>query len=387
MCIFGGFVKKWAIAERASKPSSASVTDLLPQNEYFPMPTPSSSALMSNSSNNLSSLLAATREGVVVVDPILRVIAANAPATRAFARNGSELTGRRLSEVIREFRLHDSFQRAITNGESSDITIDFTVTERRIFDVHVSPIDHANTRHAIGFFYDITQVERLEKMRQEFLSNISHELRTPLTSIIAFVETLEDGAIDDKENNRRFLSVIRRNSERMHSLISDISELSMIESGNISIEKNHVRLSNIVEEVFASLSSQAAERNVSLINNAPVDARVFADQGRLEQMITNLVDNAIKFNVTGGSVSISLEERPDRSIIQIADTGEGIVPEQLGRIFERFYRIDRARTRDVGGTGLGLAIVKHLAKLHGGEISVVSQLGKGTVFSVELPVV
>ncbi len=330
--------------------------------------------------------MAATREGVIVVDPTLRVIAANAPATRSFARNGSPLVTRRLSEIIREFRLHEAFQRAIATGEFSDIKFEFTVSERRAYDVHVAPIEHENARHAIGFFYDITQVERLEKMRQEFLSNISHELRTPLTSIIAFVETLEDGAIDDKENNRRFLNVIRRNSERMHSLISDISELSMIESGNISIEKNHVRLSNIVEEVFASLSSQAAEREVSLVNDAPADARVFADQGRLEQMITNLVDNAIKFNVTGGSVRISLDERTDRTIIQIADTGEGIMPEQLGRIFERFYRVDRSRTRDVGGTGLGLAIVKHLAKLHGGEIAVVSNLGEGTAFSVELPV-
>ena len=329
--------------------------------------------------------MAATREGVIVVDPTLRVIVANTPAESSFARNGTPLVNRRLSEVIREFRLHDAFQRAITNGESSDIKIDFTVAERRSYDVHVAPIEHENARHAIGFFYDITQVERLEKMRQEFLSNISHELRTPLTSIIAFVETLEDGAIDDKENNRRFLSVIRRNSERMHSLISDISELSMIESGNISIEKNHVRLSNIIEEVFASLSSQATERDVSLVNEVPADARVFADQGRLEQMITNLTDNAIKFNVSDGSVRISLAERTDRSIIQIADTGEGIMPEQLGRIFERFYRIDRARTREVGGTGLGLAIVKHLAILQGGEISVVSKLGEGTVFTIEIP--
>lgn len=340
---------------------------------------------MSKPSNNLNSLLAATREGVIVVDPTLRVVAANAPAESSFARNGTPIVGRRLSEIIREFRLHDAFQRAIATGEYSDIKFEFTVSERRAYDVHVAPIEHENARHAIGFFYDITQVERLEKMRQEFLSNISHELRTPLTSIIAFVETLEDGAIDDKENNRRFLGVIRRNSERMHSLISDISELSMIESGNISIEKNHVRLSNIVEEVFASLSSQAAERGVSLINEVPADARVFADQGRLEQMITNLADNAIKFNIAEGSVRISLEPRPDRSIIRIADTGEGIMPEQVSRIFERFYRIDRARTREVGGTGLGLAIVKHLAKLQEGEISVVSKLGLGTVFTVEIP--
>jgi two-component system phosphate regulon sensor histidine kinase PhoR len=342
---------------------------------------------MSNSSNNLSSLLAATREGVVVVDPTLRVIAANAPAELSFARNGTPLVNRRLSEVIREFRLHDAFQRAITSGESSDIKIDFTVAERRSYDVHVAPIEHENARHAIGFFYDITPVERLEKMRQEFLSNISHELRTPLTSIIAFVETLEDGAIDDKENNRRFLGVIRRNSERMHSLISDISELSMIESGNISIEKNHIRLFNIVEEVFASFSSHASERTVSLVNEVAADARVLADPGRLEQMIMNLVDNAIKFNIAGGSVRVSLDEQPGRSHIRVTDTGEGIMPEQLGRVFERFYRIDRARTREVGGTGLGLAIVKHLAKLQGGEISVVSKLGEGTVFTIEIPAV
>lgn len=329
--------------------------------------------------------MAATREGVVVVDPTLRVIAANAPAELSFARNGTPLVNRRLSEVIREFRLHDAFQRSITSGESSDIKIDFTVAERRSYDVHVAPIEHENARHAIGFFYDITQVERLEKMRQEFLSNISHELRTPLTSIIAFVETLEDGAIDDKENNRRFLGVIRRNSERMHSLISDISELSMIESGNISIEKNHIRFSNVVEEVFASFSSHASERTVSLVNEVAADARVLADPGRLEQMITNLVDNAIKFNIAGGSVRVSLDEQPGRSYIHVTDTGEGIMPEQLGRVFERFYRIDRARTREVGGTGLGLAIVKHLAKLQGGEISVVSKLGEGTVFTIEIP--
>jgi Signal transduction histidine kinase len=342
-------------------------------------------AVMSNSANNLNSLLAATREGVVVVDPTLRVIAANAAAESSFARNGTPLVNRRLSEVIREFRLHDAFQRAITSGESSDIKFDFMIAERRSYDVHVAPIEHQGARHAIGFFYDITQVERLEKMRQEFLSNISHELRTPLTSIIAFVETLEDGAIDDKENNRRFLGVIRRNSERMHSLISDISELSMIESGNISIEKNHIRLSNIVEEVFATFLSHAAERDVTLHNHVAAEARVLADPGRLEQMITNLVDNAIKFNIAGGSVYVSLDEMPGSSLIRVTDTGEGIMPEQLGRVFERFYRVDRARTREVGGTGLGLAIVKHLAKLQGGEISVISKLGEGTVFTIEIP--
>jgi two-component system phosphate regulon sensor histidine kinase PhoR len=240
-------------------------------------------------------------------------------------------------------------------------------------------------RYAVGSFYDITQIERLERVRQEFLSNISHELRTPLTSILAYVETLEDGAVDDPEHNRRFLGVIRRNAERMHSLIADIAELSQIETGNVSLDVKDVRLSSLVEEIFAAVSSKAAVRNIDLVNSIDADTVVRADPTRLEQMLTNLVDNAIKFNRQGGSVSVTFATDKDRSLISVADSGEGIVPENLQRIFERFYRIDRGRTREVGGTGLGLAIVKHLARLHGGEVFVASTLGHGTTFTVELP--
>ncbi len=252
-------------------------------------------------------------------------------------------------------------------------------------DVHIAPIEFDKSKGAIGIFYDITQIERLERVRQEFLSNISHELRTPLTSILAFVETLEDGAIKDEENNQRFLKVIRKNAQRMHRLIDDILELSIIESGKITLELKKINLNQLVEEVFTNLSSKTKERRIKLKNEVSQDAFVFADAVRLEQMLTNLIDNAVKFNAEKGTVIVGFEEKNEKNIISVSDTGEGISGEHLQRIFERFYRTDRARSREIGGTGLGLAIVKHLARIHGGEVSVASALGKGSTFSIELP--
>lgn len=338
-----------------------------------------------NSRDILYGFLNASREGVLVVDPAMRIVAANAAARDVFSRSIEMLEGRRLSEVIRDVRLHEAFRTAITSGLSTDLKLELAAGDKKTFDVHVAPIEIENNRHAIGAFYDITQIEHLERVRQEFLSNISHELRTPLTSILAYVETLEDTAIDDPENNHRFLAVIRRNAERMHALIADIAELSQIETGNISLDVRDVRLSPVVEETFIALSAKAAERRVALINEVGSDALVHVDPMRLEQMLTNLIDNAIKFNREAGTVTVSVSAGSDRSFVSVTDTGEGIVPESLNRIFERFYRIDRGRTRNVGGTGLGLAIVKHLARLHGGDVAVSSQLGLGTTFSLELP--
>lgn len=338
-----------------------------------------------SSLNILQKLLDATHESVLIVDSSRRIIASNQAAHDAFARHNDSLRDRRLSEMIRDLKLHEAFSGALENNESSDVKMDFIGSEKRSYDIRVSPIDLDGSSHAIGVFYDVTQIERLERVRQEFLSNISHELRTPLTSIMAFVETLEDGAIDDKENNRRFLGVIRRNAERMHGLIADILELSMIESGNVSIETKPVRLFNLVEEVFTALSSKAAAREITLVNNVAEDIKVSADPVRLEQMLTNLIDNGIKFNRPAGSVTVTVDQAADKNSISVIDTGEGILADHLSRVFERFYRADRGRTREVGGTGLGLAIVKHLARLHGGEVSVTSALSRGTAFIIELP--
>ena len=183
----------------------------------------------------------------------------------------------------------------------------------------------------------------------------------------------------------RFLSVIRRNAERMHHLINDILELSSIESGKITIEPKKSNLANLTDEVFTNLSAKAAEKQISLLNEVPKETFVFADAARLEQMLTNLIDNAVKFNREGGSVRVTYAPDGRNDVIAVTDTGEGISNDHLQRIFERFYRTDRARSREIGGTGLGLAIVKHLARLHGGEISVTSTPGKGSTFFIELP--
>ena len=337
------------------------------------------------SKNILQKLLDTTREAVVVVDADLRIAQANVPAEVAFGREGLDVENRRLSEVIRDLDIHEAFRKAIVSRAVADVRFELAGRERRKFDVHVAPVELDGAHFAIGFFYETTQIDRLEIIRQEFLSNISHELRTPLTSILAFVETLENGAIDDAENNRHFLNVIRRNAERMHELIADILELSMIESGNVSVDVREMRLSNAVDEVMSALSAKAAAREVRLENKVAPKTLIFADPVRLGQMLTNLIDNAVKFNRHGGEVVISHERTNALDCIRVSDTGEGILPEHQQRIFERFYRADRSRTREIGGTGLGLSIVKHLARLHNGEVLVDSVLGTGTTFTIQLP--
>ena len=354
------------------------------------------------------------REGLLVVDKDMRVVASNKAAHRLFNLSRGKLDAQRLTELTRNPAIYGAFLDALKGTERSGVKVETHGPERLVFDLRVVPLSSANGRAAaggqsaqgaLGVFIDITRIERLEHVRQEFLSNVSHELLTPLTAILAFIETLEAGAIDDKEASHRFLSIIRRNATRMHDLIDDILELSAIEAGNVQVRAEQVELSPIVTDVIASLASKASAEGIMLSNAVARDAVVFADARRLEQMLTNLVENGIKFNRPNGQVTIRFEsgaredekrrrdhetgashsEAPGRDRIIVEDTGEGIPAQHLERLFERFYRVDRARSRDMGGTGLGLAIVKHLARAHGGEVSVTSELGNGSTFTIELP--
>lgn len=327
------------------------------------------------------------REGVLVIDQEMRVVASNAAARNVFTYITGTPDSRYLTELTHNQAICKAFVDALSGKERAEIKVETFGPERRIFDLRVMPLglgDAKVPRGAIGVFFDITKLERLERVRQEFLSNVSHELRTPLTAILAFVETLEDGAIDDQENNHRFLSIIRKNAQRMHTLIDDILELSAIEAGNIAIKPAPVALHHLVGDVFTAVAGKADARRIKLRNEVEKEARVNADEHRLEQMLTNLVDNAIKFNRDSGTVTIRHEPGAD-DVIMVADTGEGIPAEHLERLFERFYRVDKARSREMGGTGLGLAIVKHLARAHGGEVTVQSRLGEGSTFTIRLP--
>lgn len=347
----------------------------------------------STSPENLavSSLLEATltgmREGLLVVNKDMRVVASNPAAHKLFNPSVPALKSQRLTELTRNPAIYSAFLDGLKGIENSGIKVETHGPERQVFDLRVVPIGSANghgAEGALGVFFDITRIERLEIVRQEFLSNVSHELRTPLTAILAFVETLETGAMEDPESSERFLSIIRKNASRMHSLIDDILELTAIEGGNVTLRVAPVELYTLVEDVCASLAAKAAMQNVALINNVPPEVMVHADERRLEQMLTNLIDNGIKFSREHGTVAIGYESGT-RDKVLVQDNGDGIPAQHLERLFERFYRVDRARSRDVGGTGLGLAIVKHLALLHGGEVTVTSELGKGTTFTIHLP--
>lgn len=338
------------------------------------------------SSELLDSTINEMREGLVVIDTDMRIVALNQAAQRLFAHVDSSIE-RRITEITRNPAIYDAFLDGVRGTERVGVKVETRDPERRVFDLRVVPLRSAansSITGAIGVFFDVTRLERLENIRQEFLSNVSHELRTPLTSIIALSETLAVGAIDDPENNRRFVSIIQKNAARMHRLIDDILELSAIEAGNVKLHCETVPLRNLVDDVISSLSATASARNVELKNLVASQGNVYADPHRLVQMLTNLIDNAIKFNRDGGEVIVTLTNG-DRDRILVSDTGEGIPSHHLDRLFERFYRVDRARSRELGGTGLGLAIVKHLAKSHGGEVTVRSQIGEGTEFTIELP--
>src|ERR1043166_1820834 len=326
------------------------------------------------------------REGLLVVNRDMRVVASNPAAYKLFSPTVPKIESQRLTELTRNPAIYGAFLDALKGQERSDVKVETHGPERQVFDLRVVPLrtNGNGAAGALGVFFDITRTERLEIVRQEFLSNVSHELRTPLTAIIAFVETLENGAIEDAESCHGFLSIIRKNASRMHSLIDDILELTAIEGGNVQLRAGPVDLFALAEEVCASLAAKAAAQDVTLKNDVDPEVMVYADQRRLEQMLTNLVDNGIKFSREHGTVSISYES-DTRDKILVHDNGDGIPSQHLDRLFERFYRVDRARSRDMGGTGLGLAIVKHLALLHHGEVTVTSELGKGSTFIIHLP--
>ena len=339
----------------------------------------------------VSSLFEATmgsmREGVLVVNKDMRVVASNPAAHKLFNPSLPRLNSQRLTELTRNPEIYSAFLDALKGVERSGVKVQTHGPERQVFELRVVPIGDVNgngAAGALGVFFDVTRLERLELVRQEFLSNVSHELRTPLTAILAFVETLETGAMEDPESAQRFLAIIRKNASRMHELIDDISELSAIEGGNVQLRAASVDLHKLVDDISASFAAKAAAHGVSLVNNVARGTMVHADERRLEQMLTNLIDNGIKFGREGGTVTIA-HERGERDTVVVEDNGEGIPAQHLERLFERFYRVDRARARKMGGTGLGLAIVKHLALLHGGEVAVSSELGKGTSFAIHLP--
>jgi two-component system phosphate regulon sensor histidine kinase PhoR len=260
-----------------------------------------------------------------------------------------------------------------------------TAANGRWFEVQCAPLAPASRRGAIAILHDITGLERLERVRKDFVANVSHELRTPLTAIRGYAETLLDGAIDDDENNRRFLEKIRAHSIRLNNIASDLLALSELESGSSPADPEPLPVRAAVEAALRTVESEAAVRGVEVRARTLDDARVMGHKIRLEQALVNLMDNAVKFNRPGGQVAIDVHCENGAVRIAVEDTGIGIPSEDLPRIFERFYRVDKTRSREVGGTGLGLSIVRHAIERMNGTVTAESRLGKGSTFTITLP--
>ncbi len=342
---------------------------------------------LSMESARREAILASMVEGVVAVDGNLRITFANASFARAVGAEMPIPAGLTVVELVRTPELREVLTRVLTAGESVKRRMELPATER-VFEVQAAPLTSGTGRGAIAILHDITDLERLERVRRDFVANVSHELRTPLTAIRGYAETLLEGALEDQENNRRFLEIIKSHSLRLNNIASDLLTLSELEGGRSRSEPEPITLRGAVESALRTVESEARLRSVSLIWGAMEDAQVLGDRLQIEQALVNLLDNAIKFNRPGGEVRLEVTRAgDDRVRIALADTGIGIPHDDLPRIFERFYRVDKARSRGVGGTGLGLSIVKHIVERMNGTVSVDSQLGKGSTFTLVLPAV
>jgi two-component system phosphate regulon sensor histidine kinase PhoR len=342
-----------------------------------------------NQRHELETVLSSMVESLLAVDGRERIISLNLAAARWFGIDIRNVQGRSVLEVIRDLALQKFVADALKNRErmQSDITV-FHNGER-VLNVQSSPLLDTNRERkgTLIIFSDVTQLRRLENLRRDFVANVSHEIKTPLTAIKGFVETLQQGGVDNPQEAARFLGIVRKHVDRLNSIIEDLLSLSRIEQENdaraITFETRHIR------EVFTTAlqicRSKAEDKQIEIKPTCPDKLKAKFDPSLLEQAVVNLLDNAIKYSDSGSKIFLEAVQHNGKIRIRVSDQGIGIAKKHLPRLFERFYRVDKARSRKLGGTGLGLAIVKHIAQAHGGRITVESKLGEGSKFTLELP--
>jgi len=329
----------------------------------------------------LSAIFNSMIEGIIVVDKTSRIVSVNPAIEKIFGILNADAQGKTFLEAIRNNEISEIIDNVLTQGKSLSVEVTLVLPGHRIFEVNAVPIfENDSVNGCLVVIHDITEIRRLETIRRDFVANVSHELKTPLTSIKGFVETLLEGALDDEENNRNFLKIIQNHAERLNSLVNDLLSLSYLESKNISLEINDVNLSRVADEVILGFGSQLRKKRIEVVNGLAPDILVKADEERIKQVFTNLIDNALKFNREKGAIKIYSEEFNGKIRVIVEDSGIGIPEKDIPRIFERFYRVDKARSRELGGTGLGLSIVKHIVELHGGMVGVESSEGSGSRF-------
>jgi two-component system phosphate regulon sensor histidine kinase PhoR len=337
-------------------------------------------------SSRSEAILSGMAEGVLAVDHDLRVVFSNQAVTRALGTRRSVRERIPVLELVRDSELAGILKRVVVSGEVVKQNVTIAAAGGRVFEIQAAPFGVAGGSGALAIFYDMTDLERLEQVRKDFVANVSHEMRTPLAAIVGYSETLLDGGLEDSEHNRRFVEIIRANAIRLNSIASDLLVLSELESGDNPGEPEEISVRDTLESAMSTVEPEARNRRVQVFRGDIQDARVAGHRFRLEQAMSNLLVNAVKFNREGGEVRVEALHGTDGEIrIAVADTGVGIPSQDLPRIFERFYRVDKARSRQVGGTGLGLSIVRHVIERMHGRIEVQSQLGRGSTFTVILP--
>ena len=335
----------------------------------------------------LEAVFSSMFDGLIVVDPKGTILLMNRAIRDMFMVN-KDPVGRKPLEVIRNIEVQESVDKLLkmTNGmEAKEISI--LMPPQKTLMIHGTPIiREGKTEGAVLVFHDITEIRRLENIRKDFVANVSHELRTPVSSIKGFAETLGAGALEDKEHAKDFVKIIESNADRLVRLIDDLLDLSKIETGKIKLNLKSCSMRMIANKVIKDLENAAGEKSIKIENNMDKDIKdIKVDESMSTQVFYNLIDNAIKYTDNGGSVKISAEELKNFVSVKVSDNGIGIPEKDIPRIFERFYCVDKTRSRKSGGTGLGLSIIKHIVEEHGGQVSVESILGQGSTFTFTLP--
>jgi two-component system phosphate regulon sensor histidine kinase PhoR len=339
--------------------------------------------------NELETMLSSMVEAVVVIDSEGRIVRCNQAAGRLFRFTPEAVKNRNIREVIRNADVHRFVKTTLTSDTPIEAVVVMNSGNEQFLRAHGTLLRTATrqTTGALLVFHDITRLKQLENIRRDFVANVSHELKTPITSIKGFVETLRDGAINDLENALKFLDIIARNANRLNAIIEDLLSLSKIEQeeekGQLPLLRENIK--DVLQTAVMVCESKAQDKNITVNLHCPdqLDAQINAEL--IEQAVVNLLDNAIKYSEPQSTINVSAEQRDEEVVVMVQDFGCGIPNVHLPRLFERFYRVDKARSRNLGGTGLGLAIVKHIVNAHHGRIVVESTPGKGSTFSLVLP--
>ncbi|MGD2269934.1 MAG: ATP-binding protein [Desulfobacterales bacterium] len=339
--------------------------------------------------NELKAVFASMTEGVIVVDKTERIISINEEAAKIFESDLPTLKGRTIQEAIRDPVFQRFIAQALLSLRPLEDDIILYRGGERILNVRCSPLLDAKRSHigALVLINDVTQFRRLENMRRDFVANVSHEIKTPLTAIKGYVEPPHTGSVDKPEERERFLNIIIKHVDRLESILEDLLSLSRLEQED---EKKKAkfktrRIKFIINTAIQVCQSKADEKNIAISLSCEDEISARVDATLLEQAFVNLIDNAVKYSDPGSEIHIAAGYKNSHVYIDIRDHGPGIPKKHLTRLFERFYRVDKARSRKLGGTGLGLAIVKHIARAHGGEVTVESTLGEGSTFTIQLP--